>query len=203
MGLVEPIHWPCDKPNWVLVMGGHLLMAAVRECGAVLLPIDSEHNAIFQCMPVAPDGTPSLRGVSRVLLTASGGPFRQRPAETFDAITPAEAVAHPNWSMGSKISVDSATMMNKGLEVIEARWLFGVSADQIEVVVHPQSVVHSVVEFVDGSSKAQVGPPDMRVPIQVALTYPDRWPAPHERLDWTRTGPLTPGRTLTGVPAVW
>ena len=169
-----------------LVVAGALVEAACRRSGAVVVPVDSEHSALFQCLVGEP-----LEAVERVVLTASGGPFRDRPAGTFDAITPEESVAHPNWSMGAKISVDSATMMNKGLEVIEARWLFGLDADRIDVVVHPQSVVHSVVEFVDGSSKAQVGPPDMRVPIQVALSYPDRWPAPHPRLDWTRTGPLT------------
>lgn len=169
-----------------LVVAGALVEAAAARSGAVVVPVDSEHSALFQCLVGEPAGA-----VERLVLTASGGPFRQRPAETFAGITPEEAVAHPNWSMGAKISVDSATMMNKGLEVIEARWLFGLGADRIEVVVHPQSVVHSVVEFVDGSSKAQVGPPDMRVPIQVALAYPDRWAAPHPRLDWTRTGPLT------------
>ncbi|MAS54194.1 MAG: 1-deoxy-D-xylulose-5-phosphate reductoisomerase, partial [Pimelobacter sp.] len=169
-----------------LVVAGALVRDAAARSGAVVIPVDSEHSALFQCLVGEPEGC-----VDRLVLTASGGPFRERPASTFGAITPAEAVAHPNWSMGAKISVDSATMMNKGLEVIEARWLFGVDADRIEVVVHPQSVVHSVVEFVDGSSKAQVGPPDMKVPIQVALAYPDRWAAPHPRLDWTRTGPLT------------
>ncbi len=169
-----------------LVVAGALVEAAAARSGAVVLPVDSEHSALFQCLVGEPAGS-----VGRLILTASGGPFLTRPAATFDAITPAQAVAHPNWSMGAKISVDSATMMNKGLEVIEARWLFGVPADRIDVVVHPQSVVHSVVEFVDGSSKAQVGPPDMRVPIQVALSYPARWPADHARLDWTQAGPLT------------
>ena len=169
-----------------LVVAGALVQAAARTSGAVVVPVDSEHSALFQCLVGEPAGA-----VERLILTASGGPFWDRDPATFDAITPDEAVAHPNWSMGAKISVDSATMMNKGLEVIEARWLFDVGADRIDVVVHPQSVIHSVVEFVDGSSKAQVGPPDMKVPIQVALSYPDRWPAPHERLDWTRTGPLT------------
>ncbi len=169
-----------------LVVAGALVEAAAARSGAVVVPVDSEHSALFQCLVGEPVGA-----IGRLILTASGGPFRERDVATFGAITAAEAVAHPNWSMGAKISVDSATMMNKGLEVIEARWLFGVDADRIDVVVHPQSVVHSVVEFVDGSSKAQVGPPDMKVPIQVALSYPDRWPAPHARLDWTRTGPLT------------
>ena len=169
-----------------LVVAGALVQAEAKTSGAVVVPVDSEHSALFQCLVGERPGT-----VERLVLTASGGPFRQRDGGTFDAITPDQAVAHPNWSMGAKISVDSATMMNKGLEVIEARWLFGVPGDRIDVVVHPESVVHSIVEFVDGSSKAQVGPPDMKVPIQVALTYPDRWPAPHPRLDWTTAGPLT------------
>ena len=169
-----------------LVVAGALVEAAAARSGAAVVPVDSEHSALFQCLVGEPSGS-----VERLVLTASGGPFRQRDGDTFDAITPDQAVAHPNWSMGAKISVDSATMMNKGLEVIEARWLFGVGPDRIDVVVHPESVVHSVVEFVDGSSKAQVGPPDMKVPIQVALSYPDRWPAPWPRLDWTQAGPLT------------
>ena len=169
-----------------LVVAGALVQAAAARSGAVVVPVDSEHSALFQCLIGEPAGA-----VERLVLTASGGPFRQRDGATFGAITPDEAVAHPNWSMGAKISVDSATMMNKGLEVIEARWLFGVPAERIDVVVHPESVVHSVVEFVDGSSKAQVGPPDMRVPIQVALSFPDRWPAAHPRLDWSTAGPLT------------
>ena len=169
-----------------LVVAGALVRDAAARTGAVVIPVDSEHSALFQCLVGEPAGC-----IDRLVLTASGGPFRERPADTFDAITPAEAVAHPNWSMGAKISVDSATMMNKGLEVIEAHWLFDVPADRIDVVVHPESIVHSVVQFVDGSSKAQVGPPDMRVPIQVALAFPERWPAAHPCLDWTRTGPLT------------
>ena len=168
-----------------LVVGGALVEAACARSGAVVVPVDSEHSALFQCL-VGEDPA----SVERLLLTASGGPFRDRPAHTFDAITPAEALRHPNWSMGAKITVDSATMMNKGLEVIEARWLFGIEPERIGVVVHPQSVVHSVVEFVDGSSKAQLGVPDMKVPIQVALSYPERWPAPHERLDWPHAAPL-------------
>jgi len=151
-----------------LVMAGPLLMQAVRRAHAVLLPIDSEHNAVFQCLPQGEAGRPSLRAVRRVLLTASGGPFRTLPAERLAQVTPEEACAHPNWVMGRKISVDSATMMNKGLEVIEARWLFDIPPERIEVVIHPQSVVHSMVEFVDGSVVAQLGVPDMRVPIQYA-----------------------------------
>jgi 1-deoxy-D-xylulose-5-phosphate reductoisomerase len=169
-----------------LVVGGALVVEAARQSGAAVVPVDSEHSALFQCLVGEPPGS-----VDRLVVTASGGPFRERPAGTFDAITPAEALRHPNWAMGLKNSTDSATLMNKGLEVIEARWLFDLEADRIDVVVHPQSVVHSVVEFVDGSSKAQVGPPDMRVPIQVALSYPERWPAAHPRLDWSQAGPLT------------
>ena len=169
-----------------LVVAGSLVARACAASGGIVVPVDSEHSALFQCLVGEPAGS-----VERLILTASGGPFRTRSAETFASITPREAVAHPNWSMGAKISVDSATMMNKGLEVVEARWLFDVPAERIEVVVHPESVVHSVVEFVDGSSKAQVGPPDMRVPIQVALSYPERWPARHPRLDWSTADPLT------------
>lgn len=155
-----------------LVMAGAVFMAEVRRAGAVLLPIDSEHNAIFQAMP-APGATVD-RGVRRILLTASGGPFRTRTLDTLKTVSVEEAVAHPNWSMGRKISVDSATMMNKGLEVIEAHWLFDLSADQIEVVIHPQSVIHSMVEYLDGSVLAQLGNPDMRTPIAHALAWPER-----------------------------
>lgn len=156
-----------------LVMSGRLFMDAVREGGAQLLPIDSEHNAIFQCMPaVNADG--GGRGVRRILLTGSGGPFRERDPESLHDVTPDEACAHPNWSMGRKISVDSATMMNKGLEVIEACRLFDVGPASVEVVVHPQSVIHSMVEYDDGSVLAQLGNPDMRTPIAHALAWPDR-----------------------------
>ncbi len=157
-----------------LVIGGAVFMAAVSEGGATLLPIDSEHNAIFQCLPPGYDRRPDAAGVRRILLTASGGPFRSRDPAELPGVSPAEACAHPNWSMGRKISVDSATMMNKGLEVIEAHWLFGVSPDRIEVVIHPQSVIHSLVEYVDGSVLAQLGHPDMRTPIAQALAYPAR-----------------------------
>lgn len=157
-----------------LVMSGALFMGAVREHGARLLPIDSEHNAVFQSLPAGYDRTPDACGVRRVVLTASGGPFRQRSVDTLADVTPDEACAHPNWSMGRKISVDSATMMNKGLEVIEAHWLFGVPADGIEVVVHPQSVIHSLVSYRDGSMLAQLGNPDMRTPIAHALAFPER-----------------------------
>ena len=156
-----------------LVMSGRLFMDAVREGGAELLPIDSEHNAIFQCMP-AVDSSRGEQGVRRILLTGSGGPFRAREVESLHDVTPDEACAHPNWSMGRKISVDSATMMNKGLEVIEACWLFDTDPEAVEVVVHPQSVVHSMVEFEDGSVLAQLGNPDMRTPIAHALAWPDR-----------------------------
>jgi 1-deoxy-D-xylulose-5-phosphate reductoisomerase len=156
-----------------LVMAGAVFMSAVRESGALLLPVDSEHNAVFQCMPQQGPARGSS-SVRRVLLTASGGPFRTAPLERLDRVTPEEACAHPNWVMGRKISVDSATMMNKGLEVIEARWLFDVPPERIQVLIHPQSIVHSLVEFVDGSVIAQLSNPDMRVPIAHALAYPER-----------------------------
>ncbi len=157
-----------------LVMSGALFMQAVQEHGATLLPIDSEHNAIFQCLPCNyQQGLPQT-GVRRLLLTASGGPFRQTPLQQLAQVTPEQACAHPNWSMGQKISVDSATMMNKGLELIEACWLFAAKPQQVEVVVHPQSVVHSLVDYVDGSVLAQLGNPDMRTPIAHALAWPER-----------------------------
>ncbi|MCU7958686.1 MAG: 1-deoxy-D-xylulose-5-phosphate reductoisomerase [gamma proteobacterium symbiont of Bathyaustriella thionipta] len=154
-----------------LVIGGPLFMDAVREHAAELLPIDSEHNAIFQCMPQTPEARQS---VQQILLTASGGPFRQTPLADMAAITPEQACAHPNWDMGRKISVDSATMMNKGLEVIEASWLFDCKVDDIQIVVHPQSIVHSMVSYVDGSVLAQMGNPDMRTPIAYAMAWPER-----------------------------
>ncbi len=157
-----------------LVMSGRLFMDTVKLHEATLLPIDSEHNAIFQCLPDLQQGPAFAHGVHKILLTASGGPFLNRDVSTLDRVTPEEAVAHPNWRMGRKISVDSATMMNKGLEVIEAHWLFGASAQQIEVVIHPQSVIHSMVSYVDGSVLAQLGNPDMRTPIAHALSYPER-----------------------------
>ena len=172
-----------------LVMSGRLFMDAVREGGAELLPIDSEHNAIFQCMPtVNSDG--GRRGVRRILLTGSGGPFRARDPTSLHSVTPDDACAHPNWSMGRKISVDSATMMNKGLEVIEACWLFDTTPESVEVVVHPQSVVHSMVEYEDGSVLAQLGNPDMRTPIAHALAWPDRIASGVEPLDLVRTSHL-------------
>lgn len=157
-----------------LVMSGALLMDAVAQSGAELLPIDSEHNAIFQCLPPSQIRDFEAAGVRRVLLTASGGPFRETPAEDLLAVTPAQACAHPNWSMGQKISVDSATLMNKGLELIEACWLFNTRPSQIEVHVHPESIIHSMVEYVDGSVLAQLGSPDMRTPIANGLAWPER-----------------------------
>ena len=157
-----------------LVIGGDLFMQAVAAGGATLLPIDSEHNAIFQCLPATYGREPRRAGVRRLLLTASGGPFRTRALAELPQVTPDEACAHPNWRMGRKISVDSATMMNKGLEVIEAHWLFAVAATAIKVVIHPQSVIHSLVEYVDGSVLAELGHPDMRTPIAQALAFPER-----------------------------
>jgi 1-deoxy-D-xylulose-5-phosphate reductoisomerase len=157
-----------------LVMAGAVFMSEARRAGALLLPIDSEHNAIFQSMPHSYAGDMARSGVRRILLTASGGPFRTTPLAALTRITPEQAVAHPNWVMGRKISVDSATMMNKGLEVIEAHWLFDAPADRIEVVIHPQSVIHSLVDYADGSVLAQLGNPDMRTPIAHALAWPQR-----------------------------
>jgi 1-deoxy-D-xylulose-5-phosphate reductoisomerase len=157
-----------------LVMAGRIFMDAVRQNGATLLPIDSEHNAIFQALPRDYAADMAGSGVSKILLTASGGPFRDTPLSALQQVTPEQACAHPNWVMGRKISVDSASMMNKGLEVIEAYWLFNASADDIQVVVHPQSVIHSMVQYVDGSVLAQMGNPDMRTPIAHALAYPQR-----------------------------
>jgi 1-deoxy-D-xylulose-5-phosphate reductoisomerase len=173
-----------------LVMGGHLLMQAVREAGAVLLPIDSEHNAIFQCLPVEAGARPLMASVSRILLTASGGPFRGRTLEQMHNVTPDEACAHPNWSMGRKISVDSATLMNKGLELIEACWLFDVPPSQVDVVVHPQSIIHSMVQYPDGTVLAQLGNPDMRTPIAYGLAWPERIDAGVEPLDLVATARL-------------
>ena len=157
-----------------LVMAGPVFLDAVRLGGATVLPVDSEHNAIFQSLPAGFQRGLAGQGVRRILLTASGGPFRTMAAELLADVTPDQACAHPNWVMGRKISVDSATMMNKGLEVIEAHWLFGASGDQIEVVIHPQSVIHSMVEYADGSVLAQLGNPDMRTPIAQTLAYPER-----------------------------
>ena len=157
-----------------LVLAGHLFMEAVHRSGSVLLPIDSEHNAIFQSLPRAYTGDLRASGIAKILLTASGGPFRNTTLAELEQVTPEQACAHPNWSMGRKISVDSASMMNKGLEVIEAHWLFNAPADAIQIVVHPQSVIHSLVQYVDGSVLAQLGNPDMRTPIAYALAWPQR-----------------------------
>jgi len=176
-----------------LVAAGSLFMSAIRESGAELLPIDSEHNAIFQCLPhaarAAAPSAPSP-GVQKLVLTASGGPFRETPAAALHAVTPEQACAHPTWSMGRKISVDSATMLNKGLEVIEAHWLFAMPADRIEVLIHPQSVVHSMVTYDDGSVLAQLGAPDMRTPIAYGLGFPDRISSGVGMLDLAKVGRL-------------
>jgi 1-deoxy-D-xylulose-5-phosphate reductoisomerase len=172
-----------------LVVGGPLFMAAVREGGATLLPIDSEHSAIFQSLP--DDPSTWARRIDRIILTASGGPFRTRDPATLREVTPEQAVAHPNWVMGRKISVDSATMMNKALEVIEARYLFDVGPERLEVVIHPQSVVHSMVQYQDASVVAQLGTPDMRVPIAYGLSWPERIESGAERLDFRRLSALT------------
>jgi 1-deoxy-D-xylulose-5-phosphate reductoisomerase len=164
-----------------LVMAGELMLARARETGARLLPIDSEHCALHECL----DGR-RPEHVRRLILTASGGPFRDRARETFETITREEALAHPTWRMGPKITIDSATLMNKGLEVIEARWLFGVEASKIDVLVHPQSIVHSMVELVDGTVLAQIGVTDMRMPIQYALSYPEKWEAAIPGMDFTK-----------------
>ncbi|HEY8887711.1 MAG TPA: 1-deoxy-D-xylulose-5-phosphate reductoisomerase [Gallionella sp.] len=173
-----------------LVMAGNVFMDAVRASGATLLPIDSEHNAIFQALPRGYDGNLAANGVRRILLTASGGPFRDTPLEELHNVTPEQACAHPNWVMGRKISVDSASMMNKGLEVIEAHWLFNAGADDIQVVIHPQSVIHSLVEYVDGSVLAQLGNPDMRTPIAYGLAYPERIDAGVAPLDLFKVATL-------------
>ena len=173
-----------------LVMAGALFMSAVRDAGALLLPIDSEHNAIFQCLPVDAAARPGLAGVEQILLTASGGPFRAWDAERLRAATPDEACAHPNWAMGRKISVDSATLMNKGLELAEACWLFAVPPARVTIVVHPQSVIHSLVRYRDGSVLAQLGNPDMRTPIAYGLGWPERLDAGVAPLDLVATARL-------------
>ena len=173
-----------------LVSAGGLFMETVRQGGATLLPVDSEHNAMHQCLPVASDGRPDMTDVEKIVLTASGGPFRGRSRSSLDAVTPAEACAHPNWSMGQKISVDSATLANKGLELSEACWLFGRRPDEIEIVVHPQSIVHSMIRYRDGSVLAQLGQPDMRTPIAYCLAWPERVDAGVEPLDIVSAGRL-------------
>ena len=176
----------------VLVAAGEIVMAAVHRHKAALLPVDSEHNAIHQCLRAG-----ESREVKRLILTASGGPFRKTPLSHFAKITPKQALAHPNWKMGQRITIDSATLMNKGFEVIEAKWLFGTDLDRIQVVIHPQSTIHSMVEFVDGSILAQLGPTDMRMPIQYALTYPERVPSNTCALDWSTSRKLE----FAAVPA--
>jgi len=171
-----------------LVVAGELITRTAALTGSRLLPVDSEHSAIMQCLNGEPEGT-----VERLILTASGGPFRDTPAERLAKVTPLEALRHPNWTMGSKITIDSATLMNKGLEVIEAHWLFGTPADRIDVLIHPQSIIHSMVQFTDGSIKAQLGVPDMRLPIIYALTYPDRVKTELPRPSLADTGSLTFG----------
>ena len=165
----------------VLVAAGELVMAAAKKAGRELLPVDSEHNAVHQCLRGGTHGE-----VRRLVLTASGGPFRKTPLADLENVSPEQALAHPNWKMGNRITIDSATMMNKGFEVIEARWLFGIRPDQIDVVIHPQSTIHSMVEYVDGSILAQLGPTDMRMPIQYALTYPERVASNQVALDWRK-----------------
>lgn len=169
-----------------LVMAGSLINEAKQQSGAKIFPVDSEHSAIWQCL-----AGEDMADVRKIILTGSGGPFRTKNVETFINITPKEALNHPNWDMGNKITIDSATMMNKGLEVIETYWLFGLKADEIDIVVHPQSIIHSMVEFADRSIKAQLGVPDMKIPIQYALTYPRHSAAQWEELDFIKTGQLT------------
>lgn len=173
-----------------LVSAGALFMNAVREGGALLLPVDSEHNAMFQCLPCDARAIPQMERVEKILLTASGGPFRGRSREALRNVTPDEACAHPNWSMGRKISVDSASLVNKGLELAEACWLFDRKPSEIEVVVHPQSIIHSLIRYVDGSVLAQLGQPDMRTPIAYSLSWPDRVDAGVDALDLVTTGRL-------------
>ena len=169
-----------------LVVAGDLIYSAMKESGANLFPVDSEHSAIWQCL-----FGENEKDIEKIILTGSGGPFRTRPIDTFSSITKNDALKHPNWVMGQKITIDSATMMNKGLEVIEAHWLFNIDYFNIEIVVHPQSIIHSMVQFKDGSVKAQLGVPDMKIPIQYALTYPRHFPSNWERLDFKKVGDLT------------
>ena len=173
-----------------LVSAGGLFMEAVKQGGATLLPVDSEHNAMHQCLPIDPSGRPEMKNVEKIVLTASGGPFRGRSRQSLDEVTPEEACAHPNWSMGQKISVDSATLANKGLELAEACWLFNRTPDEIDIVVHPQSIVHSMIRYRDGSVLAQLGQPDMRTPIAYCLAWPDRVDAGVEPLDLVTAGRL-------------
>lgn len=172
-----------------LVAAGDLMTRKAADSGAVLLPVDSEHSAIFQCL-AGVNEQPASKAIRRLVLTASGGAFRDRPLEAIPHATPEDALKHPTWDMGPKVTIDSATMMNKGLEIIEAHWLFGVPADKIQPLIHPQSLVHSFVEFTDGSVLSQLGPPDMRTPIQLALTWPDRVAGCGDKLDWSRLSEL-------------
>ena len=167
-----------------LVVAGELITELVAKHKVKVTPVDSEHSAIFQCLVDEPE-------VEKLIITASGGPFRTKSIDELRTVTPQQALKHPNWNMGAKITIDSASMMNKGLEVIEAHWLFGIPYEQIEVTVHPQSIIHSMVQFIDGSVKAQMGLPDMRLPIQYALSYPDRWPSTFGRIDFKNQQPLT------------
>ena len=167
-----------------LVVAGELITELVAKHKVKVTPVDSEHSAIFQCLVGEPE-------VEKLIITASGGPFRTKSIDELRTVTPLQALKHPNWNMGAKITIDSASMMNKGLEVIEAHWLFGIPYEQIEVTVHPQSIIHSMVQFIDGSVKAQMGLPDMRLPIQYALSYPDRWPSTFGRIDFKNQQPLT------------
>jgi 1-deoxy-D-xylulose-5-phosphate reductoisomerase len=191
-GLIPTYHGIMNKKNIALanketlVAGGRLIMKKAKENNISILPVDSEHCAIFQSI-----GSNKKSQIQKLILTASGGPFRTKTKEELNHVTLADALNHPNWKMGKKITVDSASLMNKGLEVIEARWLFDVNADEIEVCVHPQSIIHSMVEYVDGSVIAQLGLPDMKLPIQYALTYPERLPMQGEKLDLTKYGTLT------------
>jgi 1-deoxy-D-xylulose-5-phosphate reductoisomerase len=191
-GLIPTYHAITHKKNIALanketlVAGGRLIMAKAKENHVTILPVDSEHSAIFQSI-----GCNKKSQLSKIILTASGGPFRTKTKEELQHVSLADALNHPNWKMGKKITVDSASLMNKGLEVIEAKWLFDVSAEEIEVCVHPQSIIHSMVEFVDGSVIAQLGLPDMKLPIQYALTYPDRLPMPGDRLNLAKIGNLS------------
>jgi len=168
-----------------LVVAGGLITRLITDNKVFLTPIDSEHSAIFQCLT----GEPGK--IEKIILTASGGPFRSKTIDELKNVTPAQALRHPNWNMGAKITIDSATMMNKGLEVIEAKWLFGLRADQIDVIIHPQSIIHSMVQFTDGSIKAQMGLPDMKLPIQYALSFPDRWPSDFHRMNFLEHSSLT------------
>jgi len=186
MAAIEKGRQICLANKETLVVGGSLVMQAVKKAGVDLLPVDSEHSAIFQCLQGSPE-----KSLNKIIITASGGPFRTFSRGQLLSVTPEQALKHPNWDMGGKITIDSATLMNKGLEIIEAHWLFKTDYDDIEVVVHPQSIIHSLVEFSDGSVIAQLGWPDMRLPIQYALSWPQRWSPPVPALDLVRVGSMT------------